>query len=108
MTAHVTLGQQCRDNAAPGGPHGTAWSGRIRRMRRLMVLLLVMAVAGCGDGDATETGATEQFTQGGVSMEPTVKAGQVVTARTITGTYERVLGNLLITKGHATVGRMPW
>jgi signal peptidase I len=57
-------------------------------MRRLMVLLLMMTVAGCGDGDATETAATEQFTQGGVSMEPTVKAGQVITARTVTGTYE--------------------
>ena len=52
-------------------------------MRSLMVLLLVMAVAGCGDGDATETGPTEQFTQGGVSMEPTVKAGQVVTVRKV-------------------------
>jgi signal peptidase I len=65
-------------------------------MRRLMVLLLVMAVAGCGDGDATETGATEQFTQGGVSMEPTVRAGQVITARTVTGTYEPRRGDVVL------------
>jgi signal peptidase I len=65
-------------------------------MRMLMVLLLVVAVAGCGDGDATRTGATEQFTQGGVSMEPTVKAGQVITARTVTGRYEPRRGDVLL------------
>lgn len=65
-------------------------------MRRLMVLLLVMAVAGCGDGDATGTGASEQFTQGGVSMEPTVRAGQVITARTVTGTYEPRRGDVVL------------
>jgi len=64
-------------------------------MRRLMLLLLVMAVAGC-NGDATENGAIEQFTQGGVSMEPTVKAGQVVTARTVTGAYEPRRGDVVL------------
>ncbi|MEG3632609.1 signal peptidase I [Micromonospora palythoicola] len=65
-------------------------------MRRLVVLLLVMAVAGCGDGDATQTGATEEFTQGGVSMEPTVMAGQAVTARNVTGTYEARRGDVVL------------
>ena len=65
-------------------------------MCRLMVLLLVMAVAGCGGGAATGTGATEQFTQGGVSMEPTVRAGQVITARTVTGTYEPRRGDVVL------------
>ncbi|GIJ11880.1 hypothetical protein Van01_50940 [Micromonospora andamanensis] len=61
-----------------------------------MVLLLVIAVAGCGDGDATQSGTTEQFTQGGVSMEPTVKAGQVVTARPVSGTYEARRGDVVL------------
>jgi signal peptidase I len=61
-----------------------------------MVLLLVMVVAGCGDSEATETGATEQFTQGGVSMEPTVKAGQVITVRTVTGAYEPQRGDVVL------------
>ncbi|MEU4678415.1 hypothetical protein [Micromonospora sp. NPDC023737] len=41
-------------------------------------------------------GATEQFTQSGVSVEPTVKAGQVVTARTVTGTYEARRGDVVL------------
>jgi signal peptidase I len=65
-------------------------------MRRLMVLVPVMAVAGCGDGDAAETAATEQFTQGGVSMQPTVKAGQVITARTVTGRYQPRRGDVVL------------
>jgi signal peptidase I len=65
-------------------------------MRGLMVLLVVMAVAGCGDGGAAETAATQQFTQGGVSMEPTVKAGQVITARTLTGRYEPRRGDVVL------------
>ncbi|MFY1689566.1 signal peptidase I [Plantactinospora sp. WMMB782] len=69
-------------------------------MRRLLVLLLVMLVAGCGDGDGdgdeTGTGATVQFTQGGVSMEPTVEAGQVVTVRTVAGTYEPRRGDVVL------------
>ncbi|MFC0529199.1 S26 family signal peptidase [Phytohabitans kaempferiae] len=65
-------------------------------MRRLMVLLLVIVVAGCGDGDATETGATERFAQGGVSMEPTVRSGQVITVWTVTGRYEPRRGDVVL------------
>ncbi|WP_341720054.1 signal peptidase I [Micromonospora sp. FIMYZ51] len=65
-------------------------------MRRLMACFLVLAVAGCGGGAVTETGATEQFTQGGVSMEPTVRAGQVVTARTVSGSYQPRRGDVVL------------
>jgi signal peptidase I len=58
----------------------------------MALLLVVVAVAGCGDGEA----ATEQFTQGGVSMEPTGKAGQVITARAVTGTYEPRRGDVVL------------
>ncbi|MFB9236255.1 signal peptidase I [Plantactinospora siamensis] len=65
-------------------------------MRKLMAFLLVMAVTGCGDGAATQKETTEQFTQGGVSMEPTVKAGQVVNARRVNGTYEARRGDIVL------------
>jgi signal peptidase I len=49
-----------------------------------MTLVVVLAVAaGCGD-DTAPAGATEQFTQGGGSMEPGITPGQVVSAKRVT------------------------
>ena len=66
-------------------------------MRKLLPLLLVVTVAvsaGCDDAEAA--GETERFTQGGVSMEPTVKAGQVITARTVDGGYQPRHGDIVL------------
>ena len=64
-------------------------------MRRLL-LLLVLAVAatgGCGGGAAP---ATEQYTQGGGSMDPTVKAGQVITVRKVGSEYVPRRGDIVL------------
>jgi signal peptidase I len=73
-------------------------------MTRLWLLLIVAVVAGtagCGraatDGDTG--GRTDQFTQGGVSMEPTVKAGQVITVRTVKGGYSPKRGDIVLFHG---------
>ncbi len=51
-----------------------------------MILVVVLAAAsGCGGDDGAPQGATEQFTQGGGSMEPGIRPGQVVSARRVTG-----------------------
>jgi signal peptidase I len=50
-----------------------------------MILVVVLAGAtGCGGNDNASEGATEQFTQGGGSMEPGIKPGQVISARRVT------------------------
>ena len=50
-----------------------------------MALVVVLAgAAGCDGDNSTPAGATEQFTQGGGSMEPGIKPGQVVSARRVT------------------------
>jgi signal peptidase I len=65
-------------------------------MRRLWPLLVVAVVAGC---DSSTAGGTEQFTQGGVSMEPAVKAGQVITVRTLKGGYTPARGDVVLFHG---------
>jgi signal peptidase I len=50
-----------------------------------IALVVVLAGAGgCADDDGAPAGATEQFTQGGGSMEPGIKPGQVISARRVT------------------------
>jgi signal peptidase I len=49
-----------------------------------MAVVVVLAfAAGCGGNESSTSSATEQFTQGGVSMEPGIKPGQVITARRV-------------------------
>ncbi|GAA1754856.1 hypothetical protein GCM10009681_27510 [Luedemannella helvata] len=59
----------------------------------LAVAALVTAAA-CGDA-----AGTEQFTQGGVSMAPTVKSGQVITVRTVEGDYQPKRGDIVLFHG---------
>jgi signal peptidase I len=50
-------------------------------------MTLVVALAGaaaCGGTESAPATATEQFTQGGGSMEPGIKPGQVISARRVT------------------------
>lgn len=54
-----------------------------------------MAGAG-GCGGVTTVGGVERFTQGGVSMEPTVKAGQVITVRAVGRTYRPRRGDIVL------------
>ncbi|GAB3984326.1 signal peptidase I [Plantactinospora veratri] len=72
-------------------------------MRRSLSPLVVAVLAGgvalagvAGCGSATASGGTERFTQGGVSMEPAVKAGQVITVRKVGGEYEPRRGDVVL------------
>jgi signal peptidase I len=71
-------------------------------MRRLLSLLVVAVVAGTGTGGcggAAAPATTDRFTQGGVSMEPTVKPGQVITVRTIGRDYRPQRGDIVLFHG---------
>jgi signal peptidase I len=74
-------------------------------MRKSWLVLVVVALAGgagCASSDANPaatSGATEQFTQGGVSMEPAVKAGQVITVRKTGAGYQPKRGDVVLFHG---------
>jgi signal peptidase I len=63
----------------------------VRKLLSLLVIATVAATSACGSEPDTE-----QFTQGGVSMEPTVKSGQVITATTVEGEYEPHRGDVVL------------
>jgi signal peptidase I len=72
----------------------------IDRMRRLLSLLVVVLVAGAGGcGGATAAADTDRFTQGGVSMEPTVEAGQVIAVRKVGPDYGPRRGDVVLFHG---------
>ncbi|MEU7873731.1 signal peptidase I [Dactylosporangium sp. NPDC049140] len=55
----------------------------MKRLVSMIVAVALAAVAGCGGDKSAPAAATEQFTQGGGSMEPGIKPGQVITARRV-------------------------
>lgn len=68
-------------------------------MKRLWWLLVVAVVAGGCDGADGSDGGTERFTQGGVSMEPAVRAGQVITVRKVERGYTPRRGDVVLFRG---------
>ncbi|MEV4511002.1 signal peptidase I [Dactylosporangium sp. NPDC049525] len=73
----------------------------MRTLWSLLVVALVAGSGGCGGATAEKAAGsgTEQFTQGGVSMEPAVKAGQVITARTVGRAYPPKRGDVVLFHG---------
>jgi signal peptidase I len=73
-------------------------SAIIDRMKRLLALFAVaVVVAGVGGcGAATTVARAERFTQGGGSMEPTVKPGQVITTRAVGRKYKPRHGDVVL------------
>ncbi len=67
-------------------------------MKRLLALFAVaVVVAGVGGcGAATPVARAERFTQGGGSMEPTVKPGQVITTRAVGRKYKPRHGDVVL------------
>jgi len=61
----------------------------------MLIIVALAGAAGCGDDEPAPTGGTEQFTQGGGSMEPGIKPGQVVTARRVTN-YTPKRGDIVL------------
>jgi signal peptidase I len=81
---------------APGdaGPPGSDKIGRVRILWFLLAAAIVAGAGGCGDASAA--GEADRFTQGGVSMEPTVKAGQVISTRAVEGRYTPKRGDIVL------------
>ena len=60
----------------------------------LLVVAVVLGAGGCGS--ATTATWAQRFTQGGVSMEPTVKAGQVITTHGVGRGYKPRRGDVVL------------
>ncbi|GAA3238942.1 hypothetical protein GCM10010532_078460 [Dactylosporangium siamense] len=66
----------------------------------MLVVVALAGAAGCGDAPSNASSdPTEQFTQGGVSMEPAVKAGQVITVRKLAAAYQPKRGDVVLFHG---------
>ncbi|SNT60729.1 signal peptidase I [Asanoa hainanensis] len=68
----------------------------MKRLLSLLVVGTVIGTSGCGDAATAVSAQPEQFTQGGVSMEPTVKSGQVITARPVDDGYRPAHGDIVL------------
>jgi signal peptidase I len=68
----------------------------VRRLTSLVAAVLAVALlAGCG-AVADAAGGTQRYTQSGGSMEPTIKAGQVIRARTVGSDYKPSRGDIVL------------
>ncbi|MFC4057244.1 signal peptidase I [Planomonospora corallina] len=68
-------------------------------LRALTVLSLVTALSGCGfaaDRLIAELDGTETFRMSSEGMEPTIKAGHVVTAKLVDGDYVPRTGDIVV------------
>ena len=69
-------------------------------MRRVLALLAVAAVAavvGCsGPSTLTPVRPVDHFTQGGVSMEPAIKAGQMIAVAPVAKDYKPTRGDIVV------------
>jgi signal peptidase I len=79
-------------------------SDRIGRVRRLLSLIVIAVVAGAGACAGPTPQSEDRYTQAGVSMEPTVRAGQVITVRAVGSGYTPRRGDIVLF--HAAGG--PW
>jgi signal peptidase I len=68
--------------------------GQVRRLLALLVVVMVAGAGGCGRTSSTDD--SQRFTQGGGSMEPTVKAGQVIAARSVGSEYVPQRGDIVL------------
>jgi signal peptidase I len=66
----------------------------VRNLLPLLVAGVVMGAAGCGG--VGPVGGDDRFTQSGTSMEPTVKAGQVITVRSVGHDYTPRHGDIVV------------
>ena len=78
----------------------------MRRLLSLLAVAVVAAAGGCGGGPAAVTGV-ERFSQAGGSMEPTIKAGQVITTRRVGRDYQPKHGDIVMFHGGDTWGPDP-
>jgi signal peptidase I len=69
----------------------------MRRLFSLLAVAVVAAAAGCsGPSTLTPVPPVDHITQGGVSMEPTVKAGQVIAVAPVAKTYKATRGDIVV------------
>lgn len=69
--------------------------GRVRRLLSLIVIAVVAGSGGCGGATPVGSGV-DRYTQGGVSMEPTVEAGQIINVRPVGGEYAPRRGDIVL------------
>jgi len=69
----------------------------MRRLFSVLVVAVVAAAGGCsGPSTLTPMLPVDHMTQGGVSMEPAIKAGQVISVAPVAKTYKPTRGDIVV------------